>query len=300
MAKSNKKQNAKSNNKKQKATKQNAGAGKAGVVGMRLDVGARDYARLLNDPCYGKVVQPLYDASGSGQLLRVETDFTLGGEATSIGAMVLFRTGLLSAASHTGVLTPTTVVSSDSAPVIWGQGYTKTPGNAFLGMMASVRTVAACLQVQYIGTEQSRSGVIAVGQLPAGAATSANTPALLRGLCGRVVRVPDGVVEIKFTPTAHSEEFRSTTNPTEDLDLPTLCCSVSGLANNTAVRVRCIQVLEWTSKSEAGSGTASTITVPSSNNTINQVLRTMGERDPGWQYDLLTGMGAYAAKAVLL
>ena len=140
---------------------------------------------------------------------------------------------------------------------------------------------------------------MALCQVPASVAIqTGSTLATLRQLADRVVRTPDGTLEMKLTPTGHSEELVSIGGFASPENHPCLVGSVSGIPVSTGVRVRLVQVLEWTPK--AGSGALAGVSSPESGNTINQVLRAMTVRNPNWRYDLMTGLGSYAAKALLL
>lgn len=271
------------------------------VAGSVLDQAAKDYGRLLADPCYSRIVQPVYAGSGSGQLVRVESDFILGAEATSVGAAVIFTPGIINAsAGSCGVIIPTTVVASDSGTIAWTSSFARAPGVGMASIFGSVRAVAACLQVQYVGAEQTRAGVVGLAQMSRGAAAQLTTLADLRSVSERVVRTPDGILEIKLAPTADSETFNTVdgagTGIPNEKNLPSLVVSVSGIPSSTGVRVRLVQVLEWTPK--AGSGGDANVTSSDSDNSLSQVLRRMNAANPTWRYDVLNGLAAYAPKAL--
>lgn len=263
-----------------------------------LDAGGKEYARLLADPCYGKLTTPLYDSVGSGNLVRLESDFILGAEATSVGCAVLFTPGLISTTGSSGVTIPTTVVNSDSGTITWSPAYANQPGYAMRTSFGAVRAVSACMQVSYVGAEQTRAGVIALGQTNLGQAILNTTTSALRGMAERVVRTPDGVLEIKMKPNAHSSTFVTVGDPTVDapLENPCLVCSVTGIPSSVGIRIRLVQVLEW--MPATGMGVQLSATSLFTKNTLLEVLRYLGEKNPSWQYDLLTGLGAYAAKTI--
>lgn len=263
----------------------------------RLDADARAFARLLNDPCYGKIVGPIYQSSGTGLFVRLESDFIIGAEATAVGSACIFVPGLISTGGE-GLIQPLSVVTSDTSAISWTPNTTNQCGATFAGSTSSVRAVAACLQVSFVGSELNRAGVISLAQMTKQTAMSYTTLAKLRSGAERVVRVPDGVLEIKLSPMAKNADFQTTTSTalTDTGEMPALVMSCSGIPASTGVRVRLIQVVEWTPA--AGAGVTNPSTAVNSSSSLQTILGAMTQANPQWQYDLLTGLGAYAAKAV--
>jgi len=290
------------NGKNKKAGKGGGGAGNSAAMrprraGVALDAAARSYGRLLADPCYQRTVQPLYNSGGTGQLVRVESDFILGAEATSVGAALIFTPGIINATTGScGVIIPTTVVNSDTASITWSSAFTRCPGVGMAAMFGSVRAVAACIQMQYVGSEQTRAGVFSMAQMSRGACGLFTTVADIRSSSERVLRVPDGVVEMRWTPTGDSDTFNTVggTGLGNESALPSLIVTASGIPSSTGIRVRLVQVLEWSPK--PGSGADSNSVSTASDNTLGQVLRYMESTAPTWRFDLMSGMAAYAPK----
>jgi hypothetical protein len=264
----------------------------------RLDEPAREFAKLLNDPCYGRIVAPVYGSSGSGNLMRLESDFILGAEATSVGAACIFVPGLLSSSTYlAGVVTPSTVVNSDSGAIVWSQNYPAQPGAALVGSIGTCRAVSACMQVSFLGSELNRSGVVSLTQTSYGNAAGFLSLAAIRSGAERVVKLPDGTLEIKLVPTAKNADFNQVAGAKSDaVELPALTMSVSGIPSSTGVRVRLVQVLEW--QPTQNTGIVNNTIVSKSYSTLQAVVSEMNEKRPGWQYELITGLGAYAAKTI--
>lgn len=261
-----------------------------------LDAEARKYAKLIADPCYGQITDPVYQSSGSGQFVRLENDFIIGAEATSVGAALIFTPGMIST-TGAGAVIPTTVVSSDTGAIVWNANSTYQCGTTFAATGAAVRAVSACMQISYVGSELTRAGVFSVAQMNRYQALGYTTTAKLRSAAERVVRIPDGVLEIKLAPTAKNADFYSTNIDQADSgEWPCLVFTASGIPSSTGIRVRLVQVLEWLPAASTGviSNTSST----RSFNSLQQVLAAMYQANPQWQYELLTGLGAYAAKAI--
>lgn len=268
------------------------------VVGKSnvLDAEARKYAKLINDPCYGPITAPIYQSSGSGQFVRIESDFILGAEATSVGAACIFTPGLVTV-NGDGLIKPNAVVASDSAAITWAQDTLAQCGTTFALTAGAVRAVSACLQVSFVGSELSRAGVVSLAQMSRQVAVTYTSLAKLRGGADRVVRMPDGVLELKLSPQAKNADFQTTGTANLDVsELPCLVMSTSGIPASTGVRVRLVQVLEWLPLS--GTGIVNGTIATASNSSLQQVLAAMYKSNPQWQYELLTGLGAYAAKTI--
>lgn len=278
----------------------NGPANKQRVSARGIDGPAREYAKLLNDPCLGRIVAPIYGTSGTGNYVRVESDFILGAEATAVGAAIIFVPGLLSAAGsgeYPGVITPTTVVSGDSTAIVWNNAYGIQAGIGLLATFGSVRAVAACLQVSYVGSEQTRAGVVSLTQTTVGTALNLNYLGSIRQASDRVVKMPDGTLEIKFAPSACNADFLPCGSAKPDVkSMPALLCGVSGIPSSTGVRFRLVQVLEWTPANALG--VLSSTIPPRSDSTLGAVLHHMDIANPNWRYDLLEGLGAYAVKSI--
>lgn len=265
-----------------------------------LDAAAKRYARLVNDPCYADLSLPTYAAAGTGLLMRVESDFILGAEATSVGAAVVFTPGLNSVtAGSRSVTIPTTVVNADTATITWVDAPTSScPGGGMASIMTQCRAVAACLQISFVGSELQRAGVVSLSQSTYQTATSMSTTAQIRANSERVVRMPDGVLEIKLAPTDLNANFApaAALAAPDKYMMPCLVASVTGIPSSTGVRVRCVQVLEWTPA--ASDGVVMSTKSADSDSTLAGIIRFLQTARPDWQYELITGLGAYAAKAI--
>lgn len=262
-----------------------------------LDMEAKKYMKLINDPCYAELVQPVYQSAGSGQLVRIENDFIIGAEATSVGAALIFTPGLITP-SGAGAVIPTTVINSDTGAITWAENATYQCGTTFGLTAGAVRAVSACLQVSYVGSELTRAGVVSLAQMNRNQAIAFTTTAKLRSSAERVVRMPDGVLEIKLAPNAKNGDFASTVGATaaDAGEWPSLVFTATGIPSSTGLRVRLVQVLEWVPT--ASTGVVSSTSSSKSFNSLQQVLASLYAANPQWQYDLLTGLGAYAAKAI--
>lgn len=272
---------------------------KPAPAGIKLDAEARRYAALLQDPCFAPLTPALYDGSGSGLFVRVESDVIIDSAATETCAACYFTPGILSSiANNSSLRKAGSALSNDLSSLGWTDEATKQPGYGFIGAFGATRVVSACLQASYVGAEQNRSGVMAFGQVSRKIADGFATPAAVRQEASLVARVPDGVMEIKLVPEQINGEWAPVNAAVAQLDsYPTLFFSASGLPVATGIRIRLVQVLEWQPVSAAG--VISQPVQSNSINTVSQVLKALAKAKPHWNMELITGIGAYAAKAAV-
>jgi len=145
------------------------------VVGAALDQKAREYARLLADPCHAPLVHPVYAGSDGGYVIRTSVLGTYGNLASSSTCAVLLWTPgdpAVSGSNNASFLygeaaTPLTALT------VSARGLGETPGLTFLNTNASVvRCVAACIDISWAGTELNRQGFVEFGNVNAGYASN--------------------------------------------------------------------------------------------------------------------------------
>jgi hypothetical protein len=261
--------------------------------GAALDAWGRAYANLLRDPCYGRLVPPTFSGSAGGILTRFETDFVVNGAATDMGAFIAFTPGILglSTTTYGSVMGATGAITGDGTTITTQNTPSRQPGVALAPSMAASRCLSACLQVSYMGSELTRSGICSVGQLTY---NDLNGPvsfslSTLRAMSSTVVKIPDGEVEIKLRPTAESETFYPV-NAVANTNLaahPSLVATMSGYPANTGMRVRLVAVYEWIPQSASGV-VASEGNSSKSLNTLTQVVHALDAASPRWAVTLLT------------
>lgn len=215
-----------------------------------LDARTRAYAALLADPCNAALVAPCMSAGGDGYLTRFDTDYIINNTATDTGSMGYFCPGNICSTIATNSFGYAAgPIVSDTTTYGYTGAVGSQPGWTFLNANTNAcRCIAACIQVSYVGSEQLRSGVIAVGQATFNSLNDAVTSTnQLRMLASNVVRTPDGVVEQRLVPTAASERWADPKNVfnTANTEQPAIFWSVSGLPVSTGIRVRMVAVYEW-------------------------------------------------------
>lgn len=130
----------------------------ASVYRPALDNTASKWLRLLSDPCGADLASPCYGGSGSGYFARQVQTFLP--PANAVDYLYEF--------------TPTSFNNT-----MFRYGYSSTPGGALgtatimplYGLVSGTsvgrrRCIAACVKVQYLGTELERSGLVSSIVLP--------------------------------------------------------------------------------------------------------------------------------------
>lgn len=290
----------KNSNRRKASTKRPRGVRKRVRTGRKLavsrpvlDTAARQWAELIADPCNAKLTNSIWPGTAGSFVARFETDYVLFSDATATAGVVVFVPG------SNSVYTNTAVATSDNTSLLLaatGNG----PGANFLASSAgSIRCVAACAQLTFPGTELNRSGVVGGGvstfgsfaqnvTTNGGGGNMSLTTADVRTMCQHTERMPASAMEILWMPGSGDQDWfelrggqaeKAVLDDISDKNCIILCAS--GFPAGTGVRVRLVSVLEWCPKSARG--LVSTVEVPKSNNTINDVLRALpASRGTDW------------------
>lgn len=255
-----------------------------------LDQAAIRYRNLLLNPCTAPLAQGIAGDGQGGLVVRLETDFLVNTSATDVGAFIAFTPG-------------TNTYEISSAPITSDTGtITLAASGAFSfasagSVVASYRCVAACIQIMWPGTELNRSGVVALGQCNRGDLASTVTTANLRTLAANVERTPEGIVELKWTPTEQDllyMESQSGDGSSTPLFYKhgTLFMSAAGIPVSTGLRVRLVGVYEW--RPNTGYGLTTPPATYTSSNSVAQVLHSM-EGLGNWAYHSAQSAGKAAS-----
>jgi hypothetical protein len=263
----------------------------AGRIQALLDNNARSWARLLEDPCNAPLVYPCFSTGGGGTvLMRLEYDTILWSGATDTAGVYAWIPGAALSIINGTTLTSDTTTSTYSGAN--GPGSQWFPTNA-----SSVRAVAACMQVMYPGTELNRSGIVAIGCVPAdtfvsfiatagGGANNATSAAAARQSLVHAERMPTGVVEARWFPGENDQGSINGTLPTAYASVCPgrngILVSASGFPVSTGIRVRAVGVYEVSLYSSSTLGSVQTPAPPVSVNNAAQVIKTLFDRDPQW------------------
>jgi hypothetical protein len=251
-------------------------------IGNRLDEQAKAYGRLLRDPCSAPLVHPTFTGGEGGMLVRAEYLITLFVNSTSTCGVVVWipgGIGNVGASAASGVIGAESPASSGA---ITPTNYilATQPGYTYLSTAAAdVRAVAACMQVFYPGTESTRSGILAYGNVSGAAIVSGTSTSVsnVSNILERYERVPTNSIELMWRPADFDQTPTAPTYPTTQADLNKrsgLCVALQGGALAVGLTVRFVCVYEYTPALGSGITTSSTSRNTSSS-TLNSVLNVL-------------------------
>lgn len=247
------------------------------AVVSALDNGARAYARMLLDPCNAPLCPPVYTGMGTGQYRRFRKVFSPS--ALAAEGCYIFTPGsnIQLAATHVAanVGNPYTFnkFTIFDAAVI---------GISTLGAGVETRCLAACVKIRYIGPESARSGVVGTRTTPFAWAfdgTVSNNVVQL-GDCAVINRTGEVMHEVKFTPGVGDELFSPADGSVAALTRQqgSMGFAWSGMTGGD-FQVEVTAILEV----ETTAGLVPAPVVPTSKNSLNQVLVALGP-PANWAY----------------
>jgi hypothetical protein len=234
---------------KKKVTSKRAPRRRMGRSVGFLDEKAREYARLLSDPCNGPIVPPIYPGGDSGFLFRAESFVTFGIGATETSGIFHWTPGYVNA-TNTHLLAIAGALGSTSITMANQGG--NAPGTAFLAANAKgARCVSACLKLTYPGAENTRAGRLHYGLTSSGMLDSAQatTADNVAQTLQHFSRTPADTVELIWRPSIGDTEFN---DPTEAAGAPikdrkeALTVAWVGLPVATGLTFHMTAVYEWT------------------------------------------------------
>lgn len=268
---------------------------------MQMDQQGKAFAALLQDPCNASLCHPTYAGTDNGILTRFETDNILFNGATDTAALLHWAPGGMGTTGTQGnhLLVGTSATTGGAiTPAVLSNSV--SPGTIFLtGNAASVRCVAACMQVYWPGSESNRAGLVYTGisngaTVVAGQATSADGVSQLTQF---VDRAPTNFIEIKWRPSDGDQLMIPPSTNTVLSELArknAITMAVKGIPVSTGLRVRLVVVYEWTPL--AGDGIVNPVMSRSlSNNTLSQVVSYLDRMYPGWWHRLGSAAVNYVA-----
>lgn len=287
--------------KKKTASQQQQGAyGRLTSAPPRALAGGRDadamrYLALLADPCNATLVSPVYAGEGSGLFVRTKNMFSVGSSATD--CLVQFCPSMISMNANS--------VSTYESPVLWassnatGTSLANIYGEAIsralfgsitgptMGLAGTARCVAACVKVHYTGSELNRAGIVYAGlqTSPPFAAVGGTigTAGQYGSSLPQIDRLGTRVHEYRWVPSFADEGFVNLFN--SEVNAPSNTTINGGNALMVAVvgapqgslMFEVTACWEYNVNTFNPSGIVSSMTVPRSPSTLNDVLRTIGD-----------------------
>lgn len=240
-----------------------------------------NHFRMLADPCTATLAESAYRGR-AGQTSRwsaVTTYNVAGDTAFFCGVNPAAMSGFAGTFANSATL---------FAPVY----SLAMPGQAFLLANAdSWRAIGACIDVDYVGTELNRSGVIYGGilpstALPAGVATSVD---LTKVLLSNEVRTPDRQISQLWFPGVDNELPGDTGVTQYEAGRNSFCVLAEGLPPGVQLRLRFTFIIEWFPK--ISTGLSMPTAVAGTNPTAAyEKLHTMGKEEPAFTHSFTSGI----------
>lgn len=239
-----------------------------------LDQAALKYRALLLDPCNAEMTNSVYSGLGSGQFRRFRAIIPSAGLSVEGTYVFQLGTNLVYNATHVAGTAGTAYTFNTAGAIV--------PGLTALGDAPNFRCLAGCVKVRYTGPESGRQGTIGMAVVPAqflapGATSSAE---LDLGRMPFVSRFGEVQHEVKFVPSQVDEEF----HVVNTLD-PKATCIVINYRGIPASTLQ-FEVTTCFEIETAGSGVPLTSHVPTSRNTLNHVLQSLGPVS-SWAFNTL-------------
>lgn len=227
-----------------------------------LDGPAQAYKRLLLDPCGAPMVHPIWGSVEGSFLIKCESFGNVGVSATEGNGAAFFSPGTISTTAKSGYVGMYSTTSAGAVNLVAGTGGTVldwtnnaiNPGYTFLAANASVyRPVAVCVELVYLGSESTRSGMVAGGVISGGAWYNQTAVSVdnVMALVPSAERTPVNKVEYIWYPSTPDSVWQ---DPTETVAVQqvdrrnTLAFAWSGIPVNTGFRVKTTAVYEYKPK----------------------------------------------------
>lgn len=177
-----------------------------GPSGFYLDGAALAHAKLLADPCQGKIVPAAYPNPGGGCLQRFRSIFTVGTGAGETCGLVHWVPGTNEYYAN-GAATATTSYLPTSGTVFQGLAGVAGTGCS----LTTFRCVAACLKVIPNASEMNRSGICYAGQTTGDFyGNNLGSTTTIQGSVASLpvsTRVPAKSLDVLWTPSASDQQF---------------------------------------------------------------------------------------------
>lgn len=170
----------------------------------KLDNQALAYKHLLEDPCNGPLVHPVYPGSEQGVLMRFTSYVTVNTGGTNDSGSYVYNPSALSAVDFFTV--------GGNTNGTWSQVNGGIPGYAFFqSQNVRYRTVAACLEAYTNSSEMNRQGQFGFSNTQDALYVAGNVSTAVTQLSTQpyVVRVPDKQIGIRWLPSNPDMDFSS-------------------------------------------------------------------------------------------
>lgn len=237
-----------------------------------------NHFRMIRDPCNATLAESAYPgrAGLTSRFTGVNT-YTTAADTAFLG---LYNPAAFSLAYSTLANSSTNVAPVYGTPLV-GQSF-------LLANADSWRIIGFCLDIDYVGTELDRSGVIYGGVLPgdaisAGVNTNVDT---VKVLLSHETRTPDASVQLVWFPGTDDAKYHDLATFGDTYNM--ICLAMENMPGGVQVRVRHTTIVEWLPKPVIG------MTMPSPVGGSNppaayERLHEAARRSPGFINSLKAG-----------
>ncbi len=244
-----------------------------------LDAGAQAWLRLLADPCSAPLTPGCFQGMASGMLYRTRTTVFAGGAAVD---------------SYLAFIPSNDINTTGYYPIQWcsvntgGAAPTTQYGAGINGLPTGCRArcVAACIKIRYLGSELNRAGIVGhhltndpvfKGGYPAGLAAAVSPISTLQTTAQTLYRLGETKHEVRWVPSFNDGGYIQNAAGAglyDNRDGNAVAMSVQGApAGSIYYEVTAV----WEVIPDSSSGLVPPEQAPRSSNTVNDVLRAIGD-----------------------
>lgn len=202
--------------------------------------------RMLSDPCTATLAESAYRGrAGIVSRFTGVTTFSAG----AFTAAAFSYNPAATAGAQFAVAASNTVATPVYDQVLPGQAYLFATAEAY-------RVIGFCVDIDYVGTELNRSGMVYGGVLPANAVAGgvATTVDQIKVLLSNATRTPDREITQLWFPGVNNEQYsdKDNTNQVFGDACNSLVICLENMPAGLQIRLRVTTIYEWLPKVNTG------------------------------------------------
>lgn len=256
---------------------------------MSLDSDAQRFLRLLRDPCRADLTGAPYGGIAGTNYFRFRSVVFPG--AGAVDAICQFCPSLVgaqgSSSAGIGAIQWASSNTGGASPgTLYGTQISSNFGGTFMG---SVRCVGACIRVLYTGSELNRAGLVgtSITTTPiyngagtnAGVSVSTPAAAIIQVAQPHVERLGEVLHEVRWVPAFEDQNFvdlYTYPNAPNNFAPVTGSAIVASVVGAPAGQFQFEVITCWEACPTAAGGVVTSMSAPRSSNTLNEILRVIG------------------------
>jgi len=269
--------------------------GKVVRVQSRRSMAEINHAHMLADPCRGPLVHPVYGRGDQGSYVTRLEWYQYPLTASNVDFQIVVSPAQW--CMSVGVLLGQGIAGASGVLGSAGNQWTGT----IMDQAYKARALAYCVEVEYTGSEQNRSGLIGLGYNSGKPVTNSQTvsTATFLPLCQEVARCGSKKHEVKWVPNETDQLFMDKNLATEVYGNSSIIICGAGIAGQ-ALALKHTAVLEWVPKVNASgaAGNGAGLPGPSTGGNFNDVLQVLGTAAQ-WMFSSQGAMAIQAVRSVV-